>query len=484
MEVIRRRSYNGYGVPPTFDADLDAACFMMLVEDLPTFIGNVGRPANRKTFVRDAIRFNDWIYVLSDPVVIKVDGGDTDDTRQALKASIISNLRQNSRLTLTSNSDFKVLSKNQVNIPIMAMVKALVHSHVRSCRVQMYGMKWSIQEAQPIIDSLIQRYIIHEGNNALNERNRFDIGVLHPTDNIQLFKFNDIQIANQQHVFPMFDTEYGSIAFKPNINAKFELIKIYHDLVHEVVSVIPKDNLDDMPVTTRTMRTRHEQLHNLFTIWNTMDAQTRRSRLWGIRVEVTVININLVHMAYDLCVQYDILRRPGVEQMLGGTFDTHHMLIPNIITTFQAKLQQLGRVIEGANQTTPPITVRTALTEVRQAIGWSGKNMAQHLDELRRWRVALQHAQADDNNQPGQYPGWQQDTPPQRQQILYFIETVKWFHHGRRNQQTPGPPIMLQRRNGGGFFPRIGIYSDQPEAARYFMIQFPNNTWRDHIVLR
>ncbi len=51
--------------------DLDAACFMMLTRDLPALFGIMARPANRKVPVRDLPEFDDWLHVISDPIVVK-----------------------------------------------------------------------------------------------------------------------------------------------------------------------------------------------------------------------------------------------------------------------------------------------------------------------------------------------------------------------------------------------------------------------------
>lgn len=57
--------------------DLDAACFMMLTKDLPELFGIMGRPANRKVKVKDLVRFDHWLHVISDPIVVKIYAGET-----------------------------------------------------------------------------------------------------------------------------------------------------------------------------------------------------------------------------------------------------------------------------------------------------------------------------------------------------------------------------------------------------------------------
>jgi hypothetical protein len=50
--------------------DLDAACFMMFTKDLPALFGSMARPTNRKVPVRDLPEFDDWLHVISDPIVV------------------------------------------------------------------------------------------------------------------------------------------------------------------------------------------------------------------------------------------------------------------------------------------------------------------------------------------------------------------------------------------------------------------------------
>jgi hypothetical protein len=52
--------------------DFDATCFMMLTKDLPALFGIMVRPANCKVLVRNLPEFDDWLHVISEPIVVKM----------------------------------------------------------------------------------------------------------------------------------------------------------------------------------------------------------------------------------------------------------------------------------------------------------------------------------------------------------------------------------------------------------------------------
>lgn len=116
--------------------DLDAACFMMLKKDLPTLFGIMARPANRKVKLKELEEFDDWLHIISDPIVMKVYAGNDDFERGDFKDQLVNTLRSAFGLALTCNRDSLTLSRNQVNIPISAMSEALHHLGARVCRVQ------------------------------------------------------------------------------------------------------------------------------------------------------------------------------------------------------------------------------------------------------------------------------------------------------------------------------------------------------------
>ena len=113
--------------------DLDKANFLMLTGDLSEFIGAIACPANRLIPVNDVDRFKEWLHVISDPVVVKVDAGNTTDSRNHFKERVVSALREFHGLVLSPNEDSRILSTNQVNIPVEAMATVLHDLGTREC---------------------------------------------------------------------------------------------------------------------------------------------------------------------------------------------------------------------------------------------------------------------------------------------------------------------------------------------------------------
>lgn len=70
--------------------------------------------------------------------------------------------------------------------------------------------------------------------------------------------------------------EYGSLNFNPNIDDRIVKVKPYQVLYDEILSMIPKQNLDDMPTTNRTTRMRLQQIENLLRILDAMPAMNAR----------------------------------------------------------------------------------------------------------------------------------------------------------------------------------------------------------------
>jgi hypothetical protein len=157
--------------------DLDAACFMMLTRDLLALFGIMTRPANRKVLVRDLPEFNDWVHVISNPIVVKVYVASDEHERATFKDDLVNSLRPAFGLTLTYSPDNLTLSRNQVNVSISAMSDALHSLGARVCRVSFFEMKWEIPDAEPMIDCFIQRYHVEMGSSIPTQNNMFDYGV-------------------------------------------------------------------------------------------------------------------------------------------------------------------------------------------------------------------------------------------------------------------------------------------------------------------
>ena len=73
--------------------DTDAACFMMLTLDLPSLFGIIARPANMLIMVRDDPRFDDWLHVISDPVVVRIFAGEDEAEVRSFRDHVVELLR-------------------------------------------------------------------------------------------------------------------------------------------------------------------------------------------------------------------------------------------------------------------------------------------------------------------------------------------------------------------------------------------------------
>jgi hypothetical protein len=214
--------------------------------------------------------------MISDPIVVKVYVGDTPNDRTNFKNSVGSRLQCFHGLVLTPNEDSLILSTNQINISVQAIATVLHDLEAKASRVLTFRMKWKILVAEPKINHFIDRYFATVVWDPLYVPNTFDYGIVDYAingDTFNSFNYNDIQIAedgkHQQNfklnkVYKMFmHRGFGSICFKPTFHIAFQEIKIYPELVHEVVSVLKRQALDDMPKTIQTMKTRLQQLHKL-----------------------------------------------------------------------------------------------------------------------------------------------------------------------------------------------------------------------------
>jgi len=144
--------------------DFDATCFMMLTKDLPTLFGIMVRPANCKVLVRDLPEFDDWLYVISEPIVVKMYVGSDEHQRAAFKDELVNILHPGFNMTLACSSDSLTLSRNQGNVLISAMLDALHFLGARVCQISLFGMKWEILHTKPVIDRFIQRYRARMGS--------------------------------------------------------------------------------------------------------------------------------------------------------------------------------------------------------------------------------------------------------------------------------------------------------------------------------
>jgi hypothetical protein len=114
---------------------------------------------------------------------------------------------------------------------------------------------------------------------------------------------------------------YGSLDFRPILDRHIVKVKVYQVLCHEILSMIHRQMLDDMPATMCTMCTRLRQLQDLMERWGAMTEDVLSSRISGIRVEVTV-HTEMVIDGCRLCNELDLFRIGGLESALGGPLGT------------------------------------------------------------------------------------------------------------------------------------------------------------------
>jgi len=193
--------------------------------------------------VKDLPEFDDWLHVISDPIVVKVYAGSDEHERAAFKDDLVNTLRRAFGMTLTYSPDNLTLSRNEVNVPISAMSDALHSLGARVCRVSFFGMKWDILDAKPMIDRFIQRYRAEMGSSIPTQKNMFDYGVQFPTGGLQLYKFSEVQCEARRFregtVHEMCNVEgHGSLDFRPIIDPYIVKVKVYQVLCHEILSVI------------------------------------------------------------------------------------------------------------------------------------------------------------------------------------------------------------------------------------------------------
>ena len=442
----------------------------------------MARPANRKVRINDLAEFDDWMHVLSDPVVVKIYAGSSHEERMQFKNDMISILQSRYGMVVTANADTFTLSKNQVNIPISAMSNVLHHLGARICRVGFFGMKWNIPTAEPIIDQFLQRYRVSMTAQVPWGKNIFDYGIQFEFDQLHLYKFDRAQLRARRYtkgdIHEMCNMEgYGALEFKPQINEQVEKIKVYHTLCHHILSVIQKQTLDDMPTTTRTMRIRVKQLQDLLIMWEKVVRGTQLRSLLGMRIETTVRAETVVE-GRELVSRLDLLRFKGLQTALEGTFGIHTITWSDFLSQCRLKIIHFSHVVHGTNAYAPSMKIRSALTFARQAIGWSGKHMERHLQEARGWQEAMQRQQAIKEETQNLYKDCQHDSLHLQPLILEFLHKARWFVHHRILDKTI-PGLMLKKHNRR-YWKKDNVYVDHIGPTRYFITKFGAN-WRTHV---
>jgi hypothetical protein len=210
---------------------------------------------------------------------------------------------------------------------------------------------------------------------------------------------------------------YGSLDYRPIIDPQVAKVKVYQVLCHEILSVIQKQMLDDMPATMRIMRIRLNQLQDLMERWGAMIEDVLSSRISGIRVEVTV-HTEMVIDGRRLCSELDLFWIGGLESALGRPFATISCALDGFLHSCRFHISAFAAEVHGRNDYAPSIRVRSAYTFARQAIGWSGKFMGRQLQEARDWSEVVAEASTRQMSEKGpskfRYDGWELDSPRDR----------------------------------------------------------------------
>jgi hypothetical protein len=205
------------------------------------------------------------------------------------------------------------------------------------------------------------------------QKNMFDYGVQFPTGGLELYKFSELQREARRFregtVHEMCNVEgYGSLDFRPIIDPHIVKVKVYQVLCHEILSVIQREMLDDMPATMRTMRTRLNQLEDLMERWGAMLEDVLSTRISGIRVEV-IVHTEMVIDGCRLCSELDLFRIGALESALGGPFGTVSGALDRFLYRCRFYISAFAAEVHGRDAYAPSIRVRSAYTFARQAIG-------------------------------------------------------------------------------------------------------------------
>ena len=130
--------------------------------------------------------------------------------------------------------------------------------------------------------------------------------------------------------------DYGSVDFRPVVGGRISRVKLYPLVVHEIISVIQKFTLDNMPTTIRTMWTRLGRMETLLNIWEAFGTEHERSEhLGGFWIELTVSTEKIVD-GRRYCTELDLFERGGLEVALGSPFDMHPLSFDVFLRHFRA----------------------------------------------------------------------------------------------------------------------------------------------------
>lgn len=128
-------------------------------------------------------------------------------------------------------------------------------------------------------------------------------------------------------------------------------VKIYHKLHHDIIFVLSRETLDDMPQTVQTIHTQLEQLEIMSYTLEMMDTKQYHQYLLDLRLEHTICFDKVVD-GHPFLSKLDVFWFEGIEILLGGYFDMHINTMDDLFKDFKDCLQELEQDVHGANETT------------------------------------------------------------------------------------------------------------------------------------
>lgn len=152
--------------------------------------------------------------------------------------------------------------------------------------------------------------------------NLFYYNMWYHTDGMLLFWFNDEQHhdckfrENSLHEMCN-ELNYESVNCTSLLDLRLSKVKVYKELIHNILSCIPQHALHDVPNTMFTVHTRVRQLQGLLQHWTDMSHDTRISLMDKIKIELTIQREYVVdrhplysmHDPFSLSTTYFVARR-------------------------------------------------------------------------------------------------------------------------------------------------------------------------------
>jgi hypothetical protein len=171
------------------------------------------------------------------------------------------------------------------------------------------------------------------------------------------------------------------------------------------------------------------------------------------------------------------MRREGLEHLLGGPFEAHHISIDTMMKNIFTSIIWFGRSISGANASQPSSECRSHLTFALQAVGWSGKNMATQLKNARHWHALHQRRQHQRKHPDYMYDGSYLDVDLQTRQLIFdFIQNAKLQYFPRSKHTMNQPMLALRSRHGNRQMK--APYKTQVDGARHYIGLYGARSWQ------